>query len=79
MTQNNPDGLLGWIERSGNKLPDPVFIFVYCILVVVGISVLTSFLGVSAEHPTALAPDGMPQLIAAESLLSGDNLRRLLV
>lgn len=79
MTQNNPDGLLGWIERSGNKLPDPVFIFVYCILGVVGISVLTSFLGVSAEHPTALAADGTPQLIAAESLLSGDNIRRLLV
>jgi len=79
MTQNKPDGLLGWIERSGNKLPDPVFIFVYCILGVVGISVLTSFLGVSAEHPTALAADGTPQLIAAESLLSGDNIRRLLV
>ena len=79
MTQNNPDGLLGWIERSGNKLPDPVFIFVYCILGVVGISVLTSFLGVSAEHPTALAADGTPQVIAAESLLSGDNIRRLLV
>jgi p-aminobenzoyl-glutamate transporter AbgT len=27
MTQNNPDGLLGWIERSGNKLPDPCFYF----------------------------------------------------
>ncbi len=79
MTQNNPDGLLGWIERSGNKLPDPVFIFVYCILGVVGISVLTSFLGVSAEHPTALAADGTPRVIAAESLLSGDNIRRLLV
>lgn len=79
MTQNNPDGLLGWIERSGNKLPDPVFIFVYCILGVVGISLLTSFLGVSAEHPTALAADGTPQVIAAESLLSGDNIRRLLV
>lgn len=79
MTQNNPDGLLGWIERSGNKLPDPVFIFVYCILGVVGISVLTSFLGVSAEHPTALAADGTPQVIAAESLLSRDNIRRLLV
>ena len=24
-------GVLAWIERSGNRLPDPVFIFVWCL------------------------------------------------
>ena len=37
------DGFLGWIERSGNKLPDPVFIFVYCILGVIAASVIATF------------------------------------
>ena len=23
-------GFLGWIENSGNKLPDPVFLFLFC-------------------------------------------------
>jgi aminobenzoyl-glutamate transport protein len=72
-------GILGWIERSGNKLPDPVFIFVYCILGVVAISVIAALLGLSAAHPVNLAADGSPVIIYAESLLSGDNIRRLLV
>ena len=25
-------GFLGWVERTGNRLPDPVFIFFYLIL-----------------------------------------------
>ena len=33
-------GILAWIEKSGNKLPDPVFIFLYCIAAVVVISVV---------------------------------------
>ena len=40
------NGFLNWIERSGNKLPDPVFIFVWCIFTVIIISVIASFLGV---------------------------------
>ena len=31
-------GFLGWVERTGNKLPDPVFIFFY--LIIAGIAVL---------------------------------------
>ena len=45
-------GILAWIEKSGNKLPDPVFIFLYCIAVVIAISVVTAVFGVSAAHPT---------------------------
>ena len=73
------DGFLGWIERSGNKLPDPVFIFVYCILGVIAASVIATFFGVSAAHPVSVDADGNALIISAESLLSSENIRRLLV
>ncbi len=96
MTQTNlssrPDqkGFLGWIERTGNALPDPVFLFVYLILGVIVISALTSFFGVSevlspqilSGMPEAqkarfgIGPDGA---IAAQSMLSSANLQRLFV
>ena len=76
---SSTQGLLNWIERSGNRLPDPVFIFIWCIAVVVSISVIASFFGISALHPTILNDAGNPLMIRAESLLSSDNIRRLLV
>ena len=33
------NGVLGWIERSGNKLPDPVFLFFWLIAVLIVISI----------------------------------------
>lgn len=79
-TQNsNMTGFLGWIEKSGNKLPDPVFIFVYCIAAVVLISVICALAGVSALHPTQVDAAGNAIVISAESLLSADNIQRLLV
>ena len=47
-------GILGWVERTGNKLPDPVFIFFYLIVALVAISILCSLMGVSALHPTTI-------------------------
>ncbi len=72
-------GALAWIERTGNKLPDPVFIFFWLILLVVAVSVVASLMQVSAFHPTQLDADGNPLVVAAASLLSGENIRRLLV
>ena len=78
-SNSRADGFLGWIERSGNKLPDPVFIFVYCILGVIAASVIAAFFGVSAAHPVSVDADGNALIISAESLLSSENIRRLLV
>lgn len=73
-------GFLGWIERSGNKLPDPVFLFFYLILALVVISVISALAGVSALHPTSLdEATGAPLQIDAVSLLSADNIQRLWV
>jgi aminobenzoyl-glutamate transport protein len=72
-------GVLAWIERSGNRLPDPVFIFVWCIAAVVLISVIAALLGVSAQHPTQVDAAGNAVIVSAESLLSATNIQRLLV
>ncbi|MEO0367613.1 MAG: AbgT family transporter [Pseudomonadota bacterium] len=83
-------GFLGWIERTGNALPDPVFLFVYLIVAVIVISAISAFFSVSETlSPQVLAgmPDaqkarfgiGADGVVMAQSMLSADNLRRLLV
>lgn len=70
-------GFLGFVERTGNKLPDPVFLFFYLIIGLIFVSIACALLGVSAEHPTQTRPDGTPVLITSQSLLSSTNLQRL--
>ena len=73
-------GILGWVERSGNKLPDPVFLFFYLIIALIAISVLSAALGVSASHPTKIDDQtGSFEVIQAVSLLSPENIQRLWV
>ena len=78
-TTANAGGVLGWIERTGNRLPDPVFLFVYLIGFMIVVSVIATALGVSAEHPTQVNPDGSPVVLEAASLLSAENISRLWV
>ncbi len=73
-------GIFGWIERTGNKLPDPVFLFFYLILFVVALSVVADLLGWSAIHPVEVDEGtGKNLLIPALSLLSADNIQKLWV
>lgn len=73
-------GFLGWVEKTGNKLPDPVFIFVYLILALVAVSVVANLTGLTAAHPTQVDKDtGAPIVVAAQSLLSADNIAKLWV
>ncbi|MFZ5720822.1 MAG: AbgT family transporter [Pseudomonadota bacterium] len=79
-TNAETKGVLGWIERTGNRLPDPVFIFVYLIGALIVVSVAAAVLGWSALHPTQTDPEtGAQVVITAESLVSADNIRRLWV
>lgn len=76
-TQN---GFLGYVERIGNRLPDPVFIFVYLIGILIVISLFCAWAGVSAAHPTQLAEDGVgPLILTAKSLLSVENIQKVWV
>ena len=79
-TAGQQTGFLGWVERTGNRLPDPVFIFFYLIIALVVISIVAWATGVSALHPTTIdEATGGPQVIEAASLLSPENIQRLWV
>ncbi|MCY6383235.1 AbgT family transporter [Hoeflea prorocentri] len=69
-TQPNK-GFIAAIERTGNRLPDPVFIFIWLIGILMVVSLIASLAGLSAIHPVTGDP------VDAKSLLSADNLRRL--
>jgi aminobenzoyl-glutamate transport protein len=78
-TKDPAKGFLGWVERTGNRLPDPVFIFFYLILVLIVISIVCALFGLSAKHPTQVNADGSPVIIKSVSLLSPENIQRLWV
>lgn len=61
------------VERLGNALPDPAFIFVALIGLVMVASAIAAAAGWSAINPAT------GERIAVESLFSADNLRKLLV
>lgn len=73
-------GILGWIERVGNRLPDPVVLFLWLVGALVLISVLAATIGWSAIHPTEVDPEtGAKKVIEATSLLSPANIAKLWV
>ena len=87
---NQRQGILAWVERTGNALPDPVFLFFYLILGLVAFSIIAALIGVSETlSPEILAgmPDaqkarfgiGQDGVVTATSLLSAANLQRLFV
>ena len=69
--QDGMTGLLGWIEKIGNRLPDPFWLFVILAGVVAVASWLASMAGLSAVDPAS------GEEIHVESLLTGDNLSRM--
>lgn len=83
-------GFLAWVERTGNALPDPVFLFLYLILFLVAASVVSSLFGLNETLSNEVL-SGMPDsqkarfgigadgIVSAKSLLSADNLQRLFV
>jgi len=90
ITSSSQRGLLSWVERTGNALPDPVFLFLYLILALLVISIISALFGLSETlSPEILAgmPDaqkarfgiGSDGVLNAQSLLSAGNLQRLLV
>lgn len=63
-------GFLGWIERVGNRLPDPATLFVIaCVLVAIG-SAVAAWYGWTVENP---ARPG--ETITAKSLLTSEGVR----
>jgi aminobenzoyl-glutamate transport protein len=61
------------VERLGNLLPDPVFIFIGIIAVLIVVSVLASGAGLSAVNPVT------GETLVATSLLSEANIQKLFI
>lgn len=64
--------VLDWIEEVGDRLPDPVFIFVWLMAAMIAASVVAAGMGVEAVNPVT------HELLKAKSLLAPDNLRTFL-
>jgi aminobenzoyl-glutamate transport protein len=78
-------GFLGFVEKVGNILPDPIMIFVYLIAILMVLSAIGAALGWSASlnYPGDEAPEGGVLengvlTYTAVSLFSEANITRLL-
>lgn len=69
--QEGMSGLLGWIEKIGNKLPDPFWLFVILAGVVAVSSAIAARVGLKATDPA----NG--EEIRVESLLTAENISRM--
>jgi aminobenzoyl-glutamate transport protein len=65
--------LLDGVERFGNSLPDPIFLFLFLIALLFVISAIAAAAGLSTVNPVT------GEAIVAESLFSRDNLHQLFV
>lgn len=64
-------GFLGWIEKIGNKLPDPFWLFVILAGIVAVSSWLANRAGLMAVDPAS------GEEIHVESLITGENISRM--
>ena len=61
---------LNFVENTGNRLPHPVTLFAVLAFLVVIISAVVSYFGVSAEHPGKAG-----EIIEVKNLLSTDGIK----
>lgn len=65
-------GILKWIENVGNILPHPFWMFVWITVLVIVLSAVAAFSGISAVDP------GTGDIVIPRNLISGWGLRRFL-
>ncbi|WP_411953972.1 AbgT family transporter [Alkalibacillus sp. S2W] len=70
--ENEQKGFLNKVEKWGNKLPDPFFIFVYLAIFVMLLSLVFNLVGATVEHP------GSGEVLEIKSLISGEGLQYIL-
>ena len=62
------DGLLGWIERIGNRLPDPVTLFVVGAFAVVILSEVAAQASWTVENPTTGEQETVTSLLSSDGM-----------
>lgn len=70
--RRSPSGVLDWIERLGNRLPDPITIFMILIAALFVLSIVGAYMGWQAVNPVT------GEALRAESLFAPQKLRALL-
>ena len=55
--QPQQKGFLNWIEKVGNKVPDPTIMFVYLIGFIAVLSAILNWVGVSVTDEVAVPVD----------------------
>lgn len=71
-TGPGPGGFLQWVERVGNKIPNPFLLFVYLIAVLMIASAAISWLNITAVNPS----NG--EIIHVKNLLSVEGIQWIL-
>ena len=75
MDNKNSGSILGFIEKFGNKLPNPTMLFVYLLVITILLSFVLERLGVGVSYQTI--KDGQISQLSANvvNLLSADSIR----
>jgi aminobenzoyl-glutamate transport protein len=68
----SPGGFLQWVERVGNKIPNPFLLFVYLIAILMVASAVISWLNITAVNPS----NG--EIIHVKNLLSVEGIQWIL-
>jgi len=69
-SKHEAGGLLRWIERVGNKLPHPFWMFVWITLFIVAFSAVAALIGISAVDP------GTGEVVRTHNLVSTSRTSR---
>lgn len=67
------ESLLNWIERVGNKLPHPFWMFFYLTVLVIVFSAVSDLVGISVTHPVT------QETVQAQNLFSQHGLQRFVL
>ncbi|WHZ39477.1 p-aminobenzoyl-glutamate transporter [Rahnella bonaserana] len=68
----SPGGFLQWVERIGNKIPNPFLLFIYLIALLMVASAVISWFNITAVNPT----NG--EIIRVKNLLSVEGIQWIL-
>ncbi len=71
-SQDQNTGMLGWIEKIGNKLPHPVVLFIILAILVIIVSHIMALLGVEVTYFDAT--EGMDVSVHAVSLINREGI-----
>ena len=71
-SRQSPGGFLQWVERIGNKIPNPFLLFVYLIALLMVASAVISWFNITAVNPT----NG--EIIHVKNLLSVEGIQWIL-